>query len=305
MNETLLVSAVSALAALPNELASAAMGIPLEFIREEVPLVTVPVTIGGRGPLRFILDTGNATTGFLLSERAAAKLGLAGRETTELPAPSGVGKEPIRLLAATAKTVEVGPFRYENAPVAISAALDKLSAAIGREIDGNLGFPFLKDYSLTLDYPRHTLRLAPSRATEDAGDDAAIPFNLGSPKPLILLWVNMNGRGPFRVALDTGAGSTIVSTELARSFALPEGAAVPMFGAGGAAGGFASRLDSLAIGAAALRDVDVVVADIFAPLRTATGGELDGILGYNVLRRFAVTIDYPARRLRLASPAAK
>jgi hypothetical protein len=47
--------------------------------------------------------------------------------------------------------------------------------------------------------------------------------------------------------------------------------------------------------------VTVVAAGVFGSLRNSVGGELDGIIGYNVMRQFCVTIDYPMKRMRFES----
>ena len=177
--------------------------------------------------------------------------------------------------------------------------MDQLSRAIGSEIDGNIGYPFLKNLRITLDYPRRILALTESKP--GAEDWKAFDFELGSPKSLIIMWAKANGSRPYRFALDTGAGSTIVSNELAQKLVLARGAEVPMHGAGGAARGFVTQLSSLEFGNVSLRDVTVVAADVFAPLRNPVGGELDGIIGYNVMQQFRVTIDYPMKRIRFES----
>ena len=59
-----------------------------------------------------------------------------------------------------------------------------------------------------------------------------------------------------------------------------------------------TQLSSLEFGNVLLRDVTVVAADVFAALRNPVGGELDGIIGYNVMQQFRVTIDYPMKRMR-------
>jgi len=61
----------------------------------------------------------------------------------------------------------------------------------------------------------------------------------------------------------------------------------------------AALIASLAIGPVRLSRVRVTVAEFLEPLGRAVGTKLDGIIGTNVLRRFKVTIDYPAAILRL------
>jgi predicted aspartyl protease len=269
--------------------------IPLEFIREGIPLVVLPTFLNNNGPLHFILDTGNATAPFILSRQLAERLKIEAHPSSEFPVPSVVGSEPAELLAATVNSVSVGPFREERIRIGVSKSLDQLSRAIGREIDGNIGYPFLKNLRITLDYPQSILRFSCSRGGEDP---RAMDFDLGSPKPLIMIGTTVNGTGPYRFALDTGAGITIVSQELAQKLRLSQGGRIPMQGAGGPAMGFLSQLSSIEFGNIALRDVTVVAADVFASLRKPVGGELDGIIGHNVMQQFRVTIDYPMKRLR-------
>ena len=273
--------------------------IPLRFIRDGIPLVTLPAFINEVGPLQFILDTGNATAPFILSRHLAEKLKIEANPSSEFPTPSVVGTDPTELFAATADSISIGPIRRENVRVGVSKAMDQLSRAIGSEIDGNIGYPFLKDLRITLDYPRRILELTESRP--GAEDWKAFDFELGSPKPLIMMWAKANGSGPYRFALDTGAGSTIISNELAENLSLARGVEVPMHGAGGAVEGFVTQLSSLEFGNVLLRDVNVVAADVFAALRSPVGGELDGIIGYNVMQQFRVTIDYPMKRMRFES----
>jgi predicted aspartyl protease len=269
--------------------------IPLQFIREGIPLVVLPAFINNNGPFQFILDTGNATAPFILSRQLAERLEIEPHPTAEFPPPSVVGAQPAELLAATVNSVAIGPFHEERIRVGVSKALDQLSRTIGREIDGNIGYPFLKSLRITLDYEQNILQLGPSRGGEDP---RAMDFDLGSPKPLVLLSARVNGEGPYRFALDTGAGMTIVSQELAQKLRLSQGEQVPMHGAGGPATGFLAQLASIAFGNVALGDVTVVAADVFASLRKPVGGDLDGIIGHNVMQQFRVTIDYPMKRLR-------
>ncbi len=59
------------------------------------------------------------------------------------------------------------------------------------------------------------------------------------------------------------------------------------------------RLRSLAVGTHSCADVAVTSTDFFSSIARACGTEIDGIVGYNVLKLFRVTIDYPAGLLRL------
>ena len=101
--------------------------IPLQFIRDGVPLVAVPAFVNDRGPFVCILDTGNATAPFILSRGLAEKLKIEARPSAEFGMPSVVGTQPTELLAATAGSVALGPFRQNNLRIGVSKAMDQLS----------------------------------------------------------------------------------------------------------------------------------------------------------------------------------
>ena len=46
-----------------------------------------------------------------------------------------------------------------------------------------------------------------------------------------------------------------------------------------------------------------MVSDFLGPIGQAVGTQVDGIVGYNFLRGFRVTIDYPAATLSLVAAA--
>jgi predicted aspartyl protease len=126
-----------------------------------------------------------------------------------------------------------------------------------------------------------------------------INFQLGGPsKPIVLVPVLVNGQGPYQFALDTGAGQTVVSSELAEEAALDQGEEKEGLGAGGKVSVSLSSVNSIAVESARLENLPVVITDL-STLRLAIGGKLDGILGYNFLKSFKVTIDYPKEELSL------
>lgn len=137
------------------------------------------------------------------------------------------------------------------------------------------------------------------RKDQQATMQAEISFRLGGPsKPVILIPALINGKGPYQFALDTGAGQTVLSSELADELALKQGEKKEAFGAGGKVSVSMSVVDSIAIENAKVESLSVVITDL-SLLRMATGEKLDGILGYNYLRNFRVPIDYPKRLLTL------
>jgi hypothetical protein len=65
-----------------------------------------------------------------------------------------------------------------------------------------------------------------------------------------------------------------------------------MTDAGGQLAARLGLLESPAIEEAAIKNVHVMVSDVLTMLGQAIGARLDGIIGYNYLKEFKVTIDY-------------
>src|SRR5262249_51153095 len=138
---------------------------------------------------------------------------------------------------------------------------------------------------------------SPARADGPRREAARpIPFQLAKPdKPLILLETVVDGRGPFRFALDTGAGGTMISLQLARRLRIPPdgpGKAGKATGAGGSVEVRLGAVKSLKVGDARLDGLRVGIMDL-GGIAQAIETDIDGILGYNFLKEFRVTIDYP------------
>jgi len=92
---------------------------------------------------------------------------------------------------------------------------------------------------------------------------AKTTFQLGgSSKPVVLVPVLVNGKGPYQFALDTGAGQTVVSSELAEELVLGHGEEREALGAGGKVSVFLSKVASIAVESARLEDISVVITDL-------------------------------------------
>jgi predicted aspartyl protease len=261
------------------------------------PLILVPVHVNHKGPYQFILDTGASHC--LLSPEIAETLGV--RPEMEKQAMGAGG--PVKLGFAQVTSMAVGSTRQYNVQVAMTDELKRIGKAIGSRVDGCLGFQFFKDFCLTIDYQANQLCVAPRSQVSNGGPAAmSIPFSLAAArKPLILVQVMVNDQGPFQFALDTGASRTMMSSELARKLAIETVEDPPVTGGGGQIEIGAGKVGSLALGTAVVRDHAVGVGDFLRMLSQAVGTEFDGIIGYNFLNQFRVTIDYPQGILELVA----
>jgi predicted aspartyl protease len=130
---------------------------------------------------------------------------------------------------------------------------------------------------------------------EEPGKSATrpVPFRLAKPdKPLILLETTVNGKGPYRFVLDTGAGLTMISPQMAKRAGVRRDEAQKAVGAGGSVEVHFGTVKALAIGEVRIEGLKVGIMDL-AGISKAIETDIDGIVGYNFLSRFRVTIDYP------------
>jgi hypothetical protein len=123
----------------------------------------------------------------------------------------------------------------------------------------------------------------------------------------VLLEVRVDGKGPYRFALDTGAArGGRIDAKLAKTLGLPVmGRAMTGDGSG------KNRQDSeivqahtLTLAGASFHDVELLARDFqFGP-----GAAFDGVLGIGLFKELLLTLDYPARRVRIETgelPAAE
>ncbi len=128
-----------------------------------------------------------------------------------------------------------------------------------------------------------------------------VPFELINNH--IYIPVKLNGRGPYRLLCDTG-GANVVTPELAHELGLKSEGALQGRGVGEKSEDMAlSRLDTVQIGEATMRSQLAIVLP-FTQLSDVEGIPVLGLVGYEVFKRFVVTIDYEHGRLTLTQPSA-
>jgi predicted aspartyl protease len=107
--------------------------------------------------------------------------------------------------------------------------------------------------------------------------------------------VMINGQGPFRMILDTGANQSVITTHVAEALGLPLSpeSMLMLHGVTGSIPVHAVRLQSLQTG-------DLVQSDIkVAVLRSVMGGA-DGILGVQGFEGLRVTVEFRKDRITIA-----
>ena len=268
--------------------------IHFRLVGGDQPLIVIPARFNDSEPILCALDTG-ASHAMLLPE-LGARLGIRAESTHEAKGAGG----PIQVGMGRAGSIALGEAMVRDVPVIMTDDFRRIGSAIGLALGGNIGHNVLEHFRLTVDYASATLTLeSPDEPVANTPARATLPFTLAHPsKPLLMLPVQIHDR-PFQFALDTGASTTVISPEVARQCEVESMAMPDMTGGGGTVTASSGVVRSLAIGQTRISRVRVAVADFLEMLTLATGTRIDGILGTNVLRRYRVTIDYPARMLRL------
>jgi len=127
-----------------------------------------------------------------------------------------------------------------------------------------------------------------------------IGFRLTRLRPVPIVEAEVNGVGPLRFILDTGASMTVITPAAAQAAGVkPTGQKPTAVGAGGASAARLARLKRFRVGTRAVRGLQVVLLNL-SHVEKPLGIQLDGIIGYNFFRNCVVTIDYPQRMLYLA-----
>lgn len=179
------------------------------------PLVVLPATtmanyliVQGkwdkRGPYNFLIDTGASVT--LVSPDLAARYALKEAVPTGTPLVrvKSADGETALLTAATLRRIELGGARFENIQVLIYDCA-AISAHLGVQIDGILGFPLFRETLLTLDYPRSRVLLQ-KRTAAPLLPGSVIPFNNDRRTPIIPLRL---GDQTFVALIDSGSDATL------------------------------------------------------------------------------------------------
>jgi predicted aspartyl protease len=124
----------------------------------------------------------------------------------------------------------------------------------------------------------------PVDASTVPGDPASTAVKLREIDTRMTVPVLINGKGPFRFIVDSGATRTVISSRLAAELGLPSAGVVPLHSVGGESDVPAVHIASLYVGALPAKEIVAPVLD-----EANLGGE--GILGIDTLAHKKVVID--------------
>jgi predicted aspartyl protease len=126
-------------------------------------------------------------------------------------------------------------------------------------------------------------------------ESADVAFDFVADTSLIVVPVTINGHGPYRFLLDTGATSTILSSAVADSLKIPVRRRGRVLTAGGNVKVTIRTMRTLNVGKAHLEDIEIAVGEFDLMKRL----NVDGLLGGDYLRKFRVNIDYDGKTMKI------
>lgn len=148
----------------------------------------------------------------------------------------------------------------------------------------------------TLPPPAQAVEPAVHPTAEDVLPDAAptvIPTH-GDAFEHVIAMVTLNGQGPFRFMVDTGANTSCVSAALAERLALPQGRKLSVHTIVGRRERSSVVIDRLEVG-------DRVRTKVEAPVFNMVGFAIDGVLGIDWLKGQRLVFGFKGKTLEITN----
>jgi predicted aspartyl protease len=158
----------------------------------------------------------------------------------------------------------------------------------------------IQSIELRDEVPATVFDMPPRKLVQGLGrEPVVVPFEYLSNE--VIVKAKVNDKTELRFLLDTGATQNVMERKSATAFGAIAKSDMSLTTGSGFVTMGGIVLQSLQIGDIKLTDVPMAVADMpgFAQI---SGGRPAGILGANILRRFAVTVDYEQRKVYFCDP---
>jgi len=182
--------------------------VPFEFVHNQI---VVQAKIAGKGPFSMLVDTD--TDPSAIDEKTAREMGLS-IGSSGAPA-SGSGTEVNTTYPTIFRTVELGSITAKQVPAA-TIDMSKISARIERPIAGVLGYSFLKDRIIQIDYGNLKLRffaVSPyPRIQMTANTVSTIAMNFRREEGDVIIDSVFVNNEKMRATLDTGSSGSFSLT---------------------------------------------------------------------------------------------
>jgi predicted aspartyl protease len=277
----------------PEQIDSTTQATDLRFRKDGYDRMTVPVRVAGRGPYRFLVDTGADRTAISSDLARALRLTNA-TDTAILHSMSGISQ----VTTATVPLIDVASKQVRNVDAPLLEA-DNMGA------DGILGLDSLHSQRILFDFKKETLTIVPSSPKmPDISGTIVVTGRIRNGR-LILANATANSV-PLTLVVDTGAQISVGNEALRRKLfrkARKSGAVELQSVTGEKINGQWIVVRELEVGGVKLKDLPIVFADSHAFSRLGLREKPALLLGMNALRGFEkVSIDFARKRLKVVLP---
>ncbi|HEX8128483.1 MAG TPA: aspartyl protease family protein [Pyrinomonadaceae bacterium] len=276
---------------------TSAPGIPYESNANKIYLSATVNDIASRW---FILDSGAAFN--VVDEEQVKTLGL---NLSDISAVRGAGERSVNIAVGSAVKISLPGVEFKEQSVTVLPVSDSIARYEGRRVDGLLGYDFFKRFVVEIDYAAGRINLHAPQTYNYAGAGERIPLEINKGHIFVSATLALpDGKSVESTLLvDTGfrTGLTLNTPFVAEHGLL---ASVPKkldflkaVGVGGEYSLAVARIRSVRLGHHTI--ASPVVALSRAESGVLAGGDFDGIIGAEILRRFKVIFDYSRRQMIL------
>lgn len=270
---------------------ASALGIPFQVSSN---FVLVQLRVNNSRPRWFLFSTGSAS---VIDTRMAKELGLL-IQSQEKSTAAG---SDISAGSISGVSLALPGVKTLNQIVGV-LSLDFLSSVLGQPIAGIIGYDFISQFVIEVDYAKRSMNVYAPDTYRYSGSGDVLPIKFIDKRPFIAVKITMEGHEPVEgtVELETASSGTLV---VQRSFAeahqlLNSAKGFRLGNVGGAGGGMSrtlqGRVRNIQVGRFMINNPVV----IFSQTEDAKA-DGDGLLGGEVLRRFCLVLDYSRQRIIL------
>ncbi|QHJ05798.1 aspartyl protease family protein [Hymenobacter busanensis] len=268
-------------------------------------LVVIQARLNGYGPYNFMLDTGVGTS-IITDPTLRDSLGL---RIGQQYLVAGVGEEaPVVAFQSDSVRVELAEGRIAAAALPmllLSNDVFDLSAYVGMPIHGILGGDVFRHFVVEIEpESRQLIFRRPDKFKAPTGQKwAHLPIIIEGEKAYVETQARLSDSTevPLKLVLDTGAGHALsLETGSDARIKLPDQRLRTHLGRGlsGDVHGYLGRVQSLRLGRYQLSALLTSFPDN-ASVRARVSVPRNGNLGFELLKRFHIIIDYPHNALLL------
>lgn len=268
-------------------------------------LMIIPLTINGKGPFNFVLDTG---VGLLLISDPKLIDSVAIKNLRSINIVGFGDGEALSAYVTPSIEVGFGSTSAQN----LSAAILKrdvfdLSNYVGMPIHGLIGYEFFSSFIVRINFVLNTLTIYRPETAYIPRKGTRLALSIEERKPYVMADIVLKSGEKIaaKFIIDTGAGHPVsLETNGGVPFEIPEVNIAGNLGIGltGPISGYVGRISSLKLGKYTLNNVIAAFPNYEDVAAKIVSVSRNGNMGIAVLKRFDVVFDY-SRSAMFIKPA--